>query len=232
MVREQQGKTPVSSTPGSMQVQDLRERVLIAAKESARLGLVSGTSGNVSAQDPETGLIAITPSGVPYETLSPEDLPIVDIHGRVVEAKEGVWPSSETPLHTEVYRTRTDVNGVVHTHSTYGTVFSVLNENIPTVTVPLAIYGPIPVSPFHMPGSPELAAEAVKSLGPEGRAVLLQNHGVLCVGPTVEEALTCAAYVEEGAQVAYLARAVGRCWEIPEDGARAVKAKAREGKPV
>ncbi|MGI6643397.1 MAG: class II aldolase/adducin family protein [Bacillota bacterium] len=232
MQDQQPRKHPSISQLESLRMQELRERVLNTAKESARLGLIIGTSGNVSARDSQTGLVAITPSGIPYDTLCPEDLPIIDIRGQVVEAKEGRKPSSETPLHTEVYRTRNDVHGVVHTHSTFATVFSVMGEGIPTVTIPLAVYGPVPVSPFLMPGSRELAIRATQSLGPRGKAVLLQNHGVLCVGATVEEALTCAGYVEEGAKIAYLARVAGRCTKIPQDAAHSIRDKAQEGKSV
>jgi L-ribulose-5-phosphate 4-epimerase len=209
---------------------ELQIRVHAIALESARLGLIRGTSGNISARDPETGLVVITPSGIPYEALSPNDLPVVNLDGHLVRGN--LKPSSETHLHMAVYRARTDVNGIAHTHSVYGTVFSVLNREIPTVTVPLALYGPVSVAPFRIPGSLELAEEVVTHLSKARKAILLQNHGVLCVGVTVEEALNCAAYVEEGAQVAYLAMAVGTFTSISPEHAEMMKEKAGRGEAL
>jgi L-fuculose-phosphate aldolase len=211
-------------------LEDLKKEVLEAALSCSKQRLISGTSGNVSARDPQTGLIVITPSSVSYEELAPADLPILDADGRVVQGT--LRPSSEAPLHTAVYRERSDVNGVVHTHSIYATVFSVLSKDIPAVTVPLALYGPVPVAPFKVPGSDELASIAVKCLGSDGRAVLLQNHGVLCAGKTVGDAMTCATYVEEGAQVAYLALVAGGLNPIPAEAVKEIKEKYRKGPAV
>ncbi len=206
-------------------LKNLRERVLLVALESMRCGLIAGTSGNVSARDPRTGLIAITPSGTPYETLTPGDLPLINACGQIIEISgSGFVPSSETPLHTEVYKARPDINGVVHTHSAYGTAMSVLVESLPIVTVPLAAHGPVPVVPFKMPGSQELAQAVVSHLGPTGRAVLLRNHGVLCVGGTVEDALICAMYIEEGSKVAHLCLLAGNVNPIPKEAVLAIKA--------
>ncbi|NPV70089.1 MAG: class II aldolase/adducin family protein [Firmicutes bacterium] len=197
-----------------MILSEVRETVLKAALEMSRLGLIRGTSGNISARDSATGYVAITPTSLPYETLKTEDIPVVTVSGEVVEGKHK--SSSETPMHTAIYRARPDVMAVIHTHSVYATVFSVLNRPLPVVTVPLVFAGgPVPVAPFALPGSNELADVAVKALG-KGSSVLLQNHGVICVAPDMKKAMAAAIYVEEGAQVGFLALSAGGLNPIPE----------------
>jgi L-fuculose-phosphate aldolase len=204
-----------------MMLMGLRRQVLDVSVQVYRTQMARGTSGNVSARDPESGMIAITPSAIPYERLQEEDIVIIDPNGELVYGHQR--PSSETPMHTLVYRERQDVNGIVHTHSLYATVFSVLNKELPVVTVPMAAFGPVPVVPFRFPGSQELAEEVVRCLGYRQKAVLMQNHGALCVGNTVEEALECAIYTEEGAQVSYLALLAGGLNPIPGRYVSAIK---------
>lgn len=209
---------------------ELRNRVLNASQELSRLGLARGTSGNVSARDPDTGLIGVTPTGIPYDLLEIKDITIINQRGEIVSGEK--QPSSETPMHIAVYEARPDVHGIVHTHSIYATVFSVLNREIPIVTVPLAPIGPIPVAPFRLPGSQELAREAVKLLSEDKKTILLQNHGVLCADQTVEEALNCAIYAEEGAQVAYLALLANGLNPIPEEYISIIKRGHKEGRAL
>ena len=135
-------------------------------------------------------------------------------------------------MHTAVYRARQDVNGIVHTHSLYATVFSVLNKELPVVTVPMAAFGPVRVVPFRLPGSRELADEVVRYLGSTGKSVLLQNHGALCVGRTLGEALECAVYTEEGAQVSYLALLAQGLTPIPDKYVAVMKKAAESGKAL
>jgi len=211
-------------------LEGLRKQVLEAAREMSRLELVRGTSGNVSARDPGTGLVAITPSSLPYDTLEPEDIMVVDYSGNVIEGTRR--PSSETPMHTAVYRARPDVLAVMHTHSPHATAFGVAGSPLRAVTVPLAIYGPVQVALFELPGTAKLAEECVRSLGSEGMAVLLQNHGILTVGRTLAEALEIAVYVEEGAQVALLCHAAGTLKLIPERQAQEIKRAWKAGREV
>ncbi len=192
----------------TMTLAELRKRVSSAAKAMSQLGLARMTSGNVSGRHPPTGLIAITPSGFPYDLLKPEDIVLIDAGGNVADGKHE--PSSETPMHTLIYRSNPEVNGIVHTHSVYATVFAVLNRELPAVTVPLASFGPVLVAPFQPPGSLELAQEVVRRLKQCPGAVLMQNHGAVCAADTVESALETAVYLEEGAQVALLALLAGR----------------------
>lgn len=109
-----------------------RKRVIAAAVRASDEKLVPLTFGNFSVRDPQSGYICITPSGMPYHTLTPEDIVVVDTEGNVIDGKRR--PSIETPLHTMVYRKRPDVFGIVHTHSTYLTAWSCLDGGMPCVT--------------------------------------------------------------------------------------------------
>jgi L-fuculose-phosphate aldolase len=209
-----------------MLLEELRREVLSAALEMDRTALTRGTSGNISARDPKTNLVAITPTSLPYNSLEPEDITIVDLDGNYIEGKK---PSSETPMHTAIFRARPDVMGVVHTHSPLATAFSVANKEIPIVTIPLVSMGPIPVVPFQMPGSKELADTATAALGTAKVAVLLQNHGVLACGPSVAKALASAVYVEEGAQVALAAYQLGGMNPIDPAAIEKMRERRRKG---
>lgn len=211
-------------------LEDLRRQVLDVSLQLRDAQLARGISGNVSARDPESGMIAITPSGVPYDCLHISDIAVISSDGELVDGR--YRPSSETPMHTAVYRARQDVNGIVHTHSLYATVFSVLNKELPVVTVPMAAFGPVRVVPFRLPGSRELADEVVRYLGSTGKSVLLQNHGALCVGRTLGEALECAVYTEEGAQVSYLALLAQGLTPIPDKYVAVMKKAAESGKAL
>lgn len=213
-----------------MLIERARERVLAVALDMARQGLVRGTSGNISMRDPETGLVAVTPTGVAYEKCSLEAICVVDLTGKLVE---GIYkPSSETPMHTAVYRARPDIHGVVHSHSVYATAFAVLNRELPVITIPMTLAGTVPVVPFEMPGSQELGDAVVRALGADGVAVLLQNHGPLCVAADPEKALSLAAYVEEGAQIALLALMAGGLNPIPPEKVELMRRAQQGGKSV
>src|SRR5207248_1909468 len=118
-------------------------------------GLVVWTGGNVSARDPESGLVVIKPSGVLYDELRPEDHVVVNLEGDIVEGE--LKPSSDTASHLYVYRHRPDVNGVVHTHSSYATAFAALGRSIPVYLTAIAdeFGGPIPCAGFALIGGEE-----------------------------------------------------------------------------
>lgn len=195
---------------------ELRSRVAEIARRSYAEGLCQGTAGNVSARDVESGHILITPTGVPYESLRPKDIVVIDENGRVIE---GDWaPSSETPMHTAVYRSRSWVNGVVHTHSRFATAFACANQPIRAAHYLVAFAGrEIPVAEYATYGTPELAEKAVRALGPNQKAVLLQHHGVLTVGASLEEAFRVASVVEYVAEMYYRALQIGRPPILPDE---------------
>jgi len=131
--------------------------------------------------------------------LKPEHIAVVDLDGKVVEGS--MKPSSETPMHTGIYKALPDIGGIVHTHSTYATVFAVLNREIPCFVIESMMCKPgIPVARFAQPGTQDMADALVPHLK-RGPAVFLRNHGMLTIGKTVEEAFIKSVYVEEIATV-------------------------------
>jgi ribulose-5-phosphate 4-epimerase/fuculose-1-phosphate aldolase len=202
--------------------ESVRAGILETVGRMRQEGLVVGTAGNVSARVPGAGQFWITPSGVDYRRLIADDLVCVDLAGGSVPfpASGGgkLKPSSDTANHAAIYRQRDDVAGIVHTHSTYATVFAVLRREIPALLVEAAGYlgGAVPVIEYLPPASPELGERAARGLGAH-RAVLLPNHGVIAVGESVESAFTAALLVEQSARVAYLAHLLGEPAPIPPD---------------
>ena len=186
---------------------DARTTVCELGRQMIETGLTAGTGGNVSRRiDDEQ--IAVSPTRMPYDEIEPADVPIVDVHGEVVAGEQP--PSSETPLHTALYRARPKIGGVVHTHSTYANVFASLGEPIEPSHYQLAYVGrEIPVAPFEQPGSEALAEGVVDTMGAEHDGCLLQNHGVVTVGSTAEEAFENAQMVEFSAKIHLLARMAG-----------------------
>ncbi|MGI6661927.1 MAG: class II aldolase/adducin family protein [Bacillota bacterium] len=206
----------------------LKEEVLRTAKAGYREGLFKGTSGNLSARDPVSGLVVITPTSLPYDSMASEDLVVMDIEGRVVEGARK--PSSEWSMHLRVYRGREDVFAVFHTHSPYATSFAVLRKPVPPVLTEMIpfIGGDIPVAEFALPGSDELGIKVVRAL--EGRgACLLANHGVVAIGASLKEAYLRAVYVEDAARIYHHALAVGTPCFVPEDAIRKIISPAVKG---
>jgi L-ribulose-5-phosphate 4-epimerase len=198
-------------------LQELRERVLAAALEAYRQRLMTMTSGNFSARDAETGLVAITPSGRPYAAMRAEDVVVVRLDGSVVEGAQR--PSSETPLHLGVYAARPDIHGIAHVHSVHANAVGALGLTVPPIVGTLWKYvgGDLVTIPFRESGTTEYAAHALKAMG-DRRAGIMANHGLLAIGETVEAALETAAYAEEGARVYLLARALGEPGRHPRPG--------------
>ncbi|MEW6723805.1 MAG: class II aldolase/adducin family protein [Bacillota bacterium] len=189
-------------------LESMRREVLSVARQMARDGLAPASWGNVSARDPESGLIAITPSGLDYWLMEPGDICLLRPDGQQVEGERR--PSTEVPMHLAFYRERPDVGGIVHTHSTYATCFAALNRPIPAVvaTVPSVAGDEIPVCPYLPAGTEELGRAAIQAMG-EWRAVLLANHGVVAVGNNVFAAYNTAQVVEHAAKVYHACLAVG-----------------------
>lgn len=177
-----------------MRLEPLREAVAEGGRRLLASGLVRLTEGNLSARDPASGLVAISPSGIPYGRVHAAQVALVDLAGRVVEGQ--ARPSSELAMHLEVYRRRGDVGAVVHTHSVAATSLAVLGREVPAVHYAIAPLGDvIRVAPYALFGTERLARLAAGTLG-DSNAVLLANHGVLVAGADLEQALEHAATVE------------------------------------
>jgi len=199
-----------------MLLEDLRAEVARYARKMSTSGLVRATQGNLSAHDPETGCICITPGGADYETLIAEDIVVVDEEGSVVE---GRWqPSLETPLHTLILRRRRDIHCVMHTHSPYATAFGVVYQPVPVVLSESAacLGAEVPVAPYAPSGTPEFAELIAEYLG-EGSAVIWGNHGAMVVGTTLALTFSTAHALEDSAMVCAIARQLGEPKLLPPE---------------
>lgn len=208
-----------------MLLHDLRAEVTETALGMFRWGLVRGTSGNVSARDLESGYVAITPSGLDYEKVTPEDVVLVDLDGKVVEGERR--PSVEKPLHLAFYRARPNVHGVVHTHSPYATALSMVFSELPAVMpeIIFALGGSVPIAPYTTPGTEQLGLAALEVIG-DRKGVILQNHGTVTVGENLDRALHSAVALEDVAHIYYLALLIGDPFLLPESEVRALRARA------
>jgi L-fuculose-phosphate aldolase len=176
--------------------------------------LVAGTAGNVSALDRDTRLIAITPSGIPYDALEPGDVVLLDTQGNVADGTRR--PSTEFRMHLAIYASPVGVGGIVHTHSPYATAFAVARNPIRVcVAEGAALLGAvIPVAPYATTGTSELGEVVARGIE-SAPAVLLANHGVVAVAETVEEALARARAVEEVARIQLYAEVLGGAVPLP-----------------
>ncbi len=186
--------------------------------ELPKNNLVAWTSGNVSARDPESGLVVIKPSGVKFQDLTPENMVVVDLDGNLVEGD--YKPSSDTASHCYIYRHMPAVNGVVHTHSRYATAFATLGREIPCVTTAMGdeFGGPIPCGGFALIGGEEIGQVVVETLkDSHSPACLLQSHGVFATGATAEKAVQAAVMTEDNAAIVWTALQIGTPLAIAED---------------
>jgi L-ribulose-5-phosphate 4-epimerase len=203
-----------------MMLELLKEELFQLHLELPRNNLVTWTGGNISGRDPETGLVAIKPSGVRYEDLRPEHMVVLDLQGGIVEG--GLKPSSDTYSHLYIYRARPDVGGVVHTHSRYASAFAAVGKSIPCVLTAMAdeFGGSIPCGGFALIGDEAVGKVVVESIG-KSPAVLLKNHGVFTIGKNPTAAVKAAVMTEDVAAIVWMAYQIGQPDEIPvEDIAR------------
>ena len=193
-----------------------RKAVCEWAKAMWKAGLVVGSAGNVSSRTSDPKNFVITPSSVPYGDLTPDQIVVIDGDGELVDGERA--PSFETPMHLAVYKARPDAGAVFHTHSRYATVLSVLHKPIPPVVDEMVVYlgGPVEVAEYGASGSDELAENALKGLGDKA-AVLLANHGPLCVGKDLAKAFKICELVEHLSQIVCIACMLGEPKELPAD---------------
>jgi L-ribulose-5-phosphate 4-epimerase len=191
-------------------ITQLRREVCALHEQLTRYQLVVWTAGNVSARVPGHELLVIKPSGVSYDDLTPDNMVVCDLDGRVVEGEHA--PSSDTEAQAYVYRELPHVGGVVHTHSTYATAWAARGEPVPSVLTMGAdeFGGEIPVGPFATIGDDSIGRGIVDTLrGSRSPAVLMQNHGVFTIGPTAKAAVKAAVMCEDVARTVHIARQLG-----------------------
>lgn len=199
-----------------MRLETLREELVALHAELPRHGLVAWTGGNISARDPETGLVAIKPSGVRYDDLTADSMVVLDLDGRIVEG--AFHPSSDTASHLVIYRARPDVNGVVHTHSRYATAFAAVGRPIPVYLTAQAdeFGGEIPCAGFGFIGDEAIGTLVVEGIG-RSSAILLKQHGVFTIGATPTAAVKSAVMVEDIAATVWAALQIGTPEALTDD---------------
>jgi len=202
---------------------ELRAAVVESCRAMNAAGINQGTSGNVSARYGDGFLI--TPSGVPYDALTPEAVVVVTFDG---DYAGGLRPSSEWRMHADILAARPDAEAIVHTHSTFCTTLACLRRDIPPFHYMIAVAGgaTIRCADYATFGTAELAANAVRAL--EGRnACLLANHGMICLGPSLAKTLALAVEVETLARQYWHASLAGEPVLLSEEEMRRVLEKFR-----
>ena len=200
-----------------MLLPELRQIVCDLHAELPKNNLVAWTSGNVSARDPESGLVVIKPSGIVFEDLRPENMVVVNVDGEIVESDYKA--SSDTASHCYIYRHMPEVNGIVHTHSRYATAFATLAREIPCVTTAMGdeFGGPIPCGGFALIGGEEIGKVVVETLtGHRSPSCLLQSHGVFATGPSAQKAVKAAVMTEDNAAIVWTALQIGTPLKISD----------------
>lgn len=205
-----------------MKYKNIREQVLEAVEDAVAQGLIKGTSGNIALRDETDDVVAITPSGVPYKGMKPEDIAIVDLEGNWIDG--AFKPSSELMMHLAVLKERPDMKATVHTHAMFATITAMGDHaELKPVTPPQCEFAPIKIVPYVMPGSLELAEKVGAALKEDGRVVLLKNHGMFCCGKNMFAAMEAAAYTEEMAEATIYSKLLGTYEPMKEEDVKKVQ---------
>ena len=203
------------SERGDMTAAETKDMLLATAKEMLHKGLVEGTAGNLAARLPD-GNVVLTPSSLPYETMTLDDLVVCDLDGNVLEGTRG--PTTEKALHLTVLREYDDVHATIHSHAMYATMFAVTRTPVPAVIEEFVVFvgGDVGVAEYCTTGTNELAVEVAKHLS-DRSAVLMANHGLFTVGRDPQHAMHVAALVERTAQIIWGAKQIGEVVPIPDE---------------
>ena len=193
---------------------DIPAQVAAAAQAMDAAGLVVGTAGNVSGRDAD-GVIWLTPSSLPYDQVRVDNLAAVDLDGNLLEGTSR--PSTEKAMHLACYRAFAEVGGVLHCHPIHASMFAVAHRSIPAVIEEVIVYlgGDVAVADYRPTGSDELGEEVVRHLA-DRSAVLMANHGMLCIGESPDHALHAALVAEHTARIVWGADRLGSAVELPD----------------
>ncbi|NLN39467.1 MAG: class II aldolase/adducin family protein [Smithella sp.] len=180
--------------------------------EHGYFGSLRGSGGNVSVRIDSENSMAITPSGVRYTDMTDGDIFVVGFDLELLEGRQGLKASMESEMHSAIYRKRPEVKAVVHTHQTYGSVFSVINMPIPALfdEVALSLGTLIEVAPYAFSGTSELARNVEAVLSGGANACIIQNHGIVALGASLDQAVLNAELLEKTAKIYHLALSSGK----------------------
>ena len=193
-----------------------RKAVVETGKEMYSASMTVGTWGNISSRIGDKDLFAITPSGMDYNQIKPKDIVIVDLDGNTVDGER--TPSVECHLHRYLYQARDDIKAVVHTHSVYASAMAAARKTIPGSMEDLVqrVGGSVEVADYDLPGTEDVAGNAVEALGQKD-GVLLANHGVVGVNRNLEGALKVCQIIEKSAQITIAAQSISGVVELSDD---------------
>lgn len=215
-------------------LQKAKEEVLWGCRLMVERGYLLGTVGNLSARADGTDLVVITPTSLPYDTMTEEDLVVVNLNGEIVSGKH--QPSIECSMHLGVYRARPELRALVHTHSKYATTVSLIKELdiMPAIDTEQSLYlgGDINIVPFAFPGSKELAEYVKDGIGTTA-GLLMANHGALGVGISMKDAVIASDIIERNSEMYLLLKAGGFDYKpMTEDYKVFVKEKSKKKRQV
>ena len=203
-----------------------REEIVKYGKKLVTSNLTKGTGGNLSVFDRENGYMAITPSGIDFFEITPEDIVILDLDGKIVEGTRN--PSSEWEMHLLQYKTRTDIDAVIHAHTTYSTVLACLHLDLPATHYMIAVAGKdVKCAEYATYGSHELAVNATESMK-DRKAVILANHGILAGANDLLNAFNIIEEIEYCSQIYYMAKSIGEPIILPNEEMELMAEKFKE----
>ena len=194
-----------------------REAIVAMGKELIERKLVAGSWGNISVKIAD-GVYAVTPSGRGYANQKPEDIVIVDDACKTLDGE--LTPSSESKLHTAIYNACPEAKAIIHTHSIYASALAAMRKPVPAIIEDIVqiIGGRVECAEYALPGTQELADNAVKAMNGR-KGVLLANHGAVCWGKDLADALMVCEILEKAAQIAIICQSCGGAVELSNEDA-------------
>lgn len=199
-----------------MLLQEIREEIVQYGQKAIEARLTKGTGGNLSICDRESGLMAITPSGIDYFKMTPEMIVLIDVQtGKIVDGNE--VPSSECDMHRIFYKYRTDIDAIIHTHTTFAATISCLNWPLPALHYLVAFAGvDVRCAKYATYGTVALAKNAFEAMK-DRKAVLLANHGLVAGGANLAEAFSVTEEIEFCCELYYRTKCIGEPVILPND---------------